>query len=182
MGAVMTGCAASRPHEAAAPREGAGRVLEVPFFADDTDQCGPSALASVMTFWDRAVAPAELRKEMYLAHLKGTLPVDLLLTAKRRGFAAHFSNGSLETVKAELMKGRPLIAFVNQGYDFMPLGHYMVITGYDDERGGLYVHSGLKADKFVPYEKFLEDWDKTRRATMLVVPAEMDKAPARDGV
>src|SRR5687767_6827273 len=65
----------------------AGRqvLLEVPFFPDKTNQCGPSALAGVLSFWGKPADPAKLREEMYLDKLKGTLPLDLFLTAKAHG-------------------------------------------------------------------------------------------------
>src|SRR5690348_10916760 len=69
--------------------------LNVPFFPDKTDQCGPATLAEVLTFWGKSVQPQELSKEMYLAKLHGTLPMDLLLTAKKHGLKAEMTKGNL---------------------------------------------------------------------------------------
>ena len=51
--------------------------LDVPFFPDTTDQCGPASLASVLNYWGKTVSPAELKSDVYLSSLKGTLPMDL---------------------------------------------------------------------------------------------------------
>ena len=59
--------------------------VAVPFFADDTDQCGPAVLASVLTYWGFRTDPVALKEEIYLPRLKGTLPLDLMLAAQARG-------------------------------------------------------------------------------------------------
>lgn len=143
-------------------------ALGVPFFPDKTDQCGPSALASVLAFWGRPSEPAELRRELYLAKLGGALPMDLLIAARAHGMAAEMPDGGLERLKRDLDAGRPVIAFVNLGWSFLPIGHFLVVTGYDDERRGVYAHSGLKKDAFLPYGRFLRQWERTGRWSLVV--------------
>jgi len=180
---VFAGCAGRQPQPL---REGPAqrsdrRLLSVPFFPDRTDQCGPSVLASILTYWNHPVDPPTLKKEIYLVQLKGSLPMDLLLAAQSRGFKAHLYNGSIEDLESELRIGHPLIAFINRGFDFLPIGHFVVITGYDEMRQGLYMHSGLKKDRFIPFRGFLGDWDKTMRSTLLILPPERDKESAHAG-
>ncbi|MDP3543602.1 MAG: C39 family peptidase [Elusimicrobiota bacterium] len=141
--------------------------LEVPFFPDGSDQCGPSALASVLTYWGRHAQPADLRRELYQAKLRGTLPVDLLLAARARGLKAEMTGGSLETLRGEIDAGRPVIAFVNFGFRFLPVGHFMVVTGYDDARGGVIAHSGKRKNEFLAYRRFQRIWDMTGRWALL---------------
>ena len=100
-----------------------------------------------------------------MAQLKGSLSIDLLLAAQNRGFKAHLYNGSIEDLKSELRKGHPLVAFINRGFDFFPIGHYVVISGYDEARRGLYIHSGTTENRFVSYRSFLRNWDQTQRST-----------------
>lgn len=142
----------------------------VPFYPDDTDQCGPATLASVLTYWGIPSNPQALKEEVYLPRLRGTLPIDLLLAAQAHGLRAEFYSGSLDNVRAELKAGHPLVAFLNLGYTVFPQGHYVVITGFDDQRQGVYVHSGLEQDLLLPYERFLRSWEKTGRWTLLVLP------------
>jgi len=158
--ALMTGCAQRRA-ASAYPR------LEVPFFSDGADQCGPAVLASVLRYWGRPAEPADLRRELYQAKLKGTLSLDLLLAARAHGLEAEMSKGTLALVKAEIDSGRPVIAFVNLGFSFLPIGHFLVVTGYDDERGGLFAHSGKKRDEFVSYARFQQAWERTGRWTLV---------------
>jgi ABC-type bacteriocin/lantibiotic exporter with double-glycine peptidase domain len=154
------------------------RLLSVPFFSDHTDQCGPSAVASVLAFWGLPVDPATLRQEVYSYRLKGSLSIDLLLAAQDRGFTVRLYEGSVEDVKSELRKGHPLVAFVNRGFDFLPIGHYVVINGFDDARQGFYVHTGTARNRFTRYASFQKNWVKTQRTTLLMLPpGHADESP-----
>lgn len=146
--------------------------MAVPFFPDDTDQCGPATLASVLTYWGFRTDPVALKEEIYLPRLKGTLPLDLMLAAQSRGLKAEIYQGSLDNLKSELAQGHPLVALLDLGFAIFPQGHYVVVIGYDDRRRGVYVHSSLDKDVFVSYERFLPSWDKTGRWTLLVTPSE----------
>lgn len=176
----LTGCAVFPVHEAAdlptavkadlannASEPGApvaSRVhFIVPFFPDNTDQCGPAALASILTYWGIPSDPRTLRDEIYLRRIRGTLSIDLLLAAQSRGLQAEGTSGTLHRLKTELAAGRPVIALLNLGWIIYPQGHYVVLTGYDDQRQGVYLHSGSVRDAFVPYPLFLAKWEKTGR-------------------
>ena len=167
---LLAGCAGPRATAAADAVQSPRVLLNVPFFPDDSDQCGPSALASVLNYWGKPAGPRELKAEIYRAPLKGSLTVDLLLAAESRGLSAEMSNGSLDGVKEELDAGHPLIAFVDVGYWFYPVGHYLVLTGYDDGARVLFAHSGLERDERISYGKFDGEWEKTRRWTLTILP------------
>ena len=144
--------------------------LALHFFPDNTDQCGPSALASVLAYWGRPAEPEILKKEIYRDSLRGSLTVDLLLAAESRGLNAEMLEGGLDRVKNELEAGHPVIAFVNSGFSFFPVGHYLVLTGYDDRRQSVFAHSGLKRDQEISYRKFEKQWGKTERWALLILP------------
>lgn len=164
---LLAGCASQGISKAPERR---GARLSVPFFPDATDQCGPSALAAVLGFYGKPATPAELRGEIYRAKLKGALTVDMMLAAQRRGLVVETANGSLDSVKTELDAGRPVLAFVNVGLRIYPVGHYLVITGYDDERRVLFAHSGKKRDRPISYAAFDKQWEKTNRWTLAIMP------------
>ena len=151
-----------------------GQVVRVvvPFFPDGSDQCGPATLASVLTYWGIPSEPAVLKAEMYRPQLGGTLPIDLLLAAQARGLQTEVSSGTLERLKAELDAHHPVVALLNLGWVVFPQGHYVVITGYDEQQQGVYMHSGLARDLFVPYAQFFSDWEKTGRWMLRVQPME----------
>src|SRR5207247_2100689 len=95
--------------------------LDVPFFPDKTDQCGPATLAGVLSFWGKSINPQQLRQEMYLAKLHGTLPMDLMLTARAHGLKAEMVQGNLEMLRAELEAGRPVLVMLNTGFSMVPV-------------------------------------------------------------
>lgn len=167
---VLFGCAGQPLLRPELRLAGVSHHIAVPFFPDNTDQCGPATLASVLTYWGIPTSPLALKEEIYLPRLRGTLPLDLLLAAQARGLKAETYQGSLDNLKSELAAGHPLVAFLNLGYALFPWGHYVVVTGYDDQRQGVYVHSSLERDVFLPYERFLQGWEKTGRWTLLVLP------------
>ncbi len=144
-------------------------LLQVPFFPDKTDQCGPATLAEVLSFWGKEVTPAELSKEIYQRKLHGTLPMDMVLAAqshtgcKPRWCAERSSNAS----KSELSAGRPVLAMLNTGFVAVPVDHYVVVTGFDERRSGLYLHSANAKNQFISYKKFLKEWNKTDDWAML---------------
>jgi len=88
-------------------------------------------------------------------------------------------SGGLADMKSELGAGHPLLVFLNVGYGVFAQGHYVVVTGYDDSRQGVYLHSGLDRDLFLSYERFLRNWRKTGQWTLLLLPPEPSaKIPA----
>jgi Peptidase_C39 like family len=144
----------------------------VPFFPDGTDQCGPATLASVLMYWGIPSEPAVLKAEIYRPQLGGTLPIDFLMAAEARGLQAEVSSGTLERLKAELDAHHPVVALLNLGWVVFPQGHYVVITGYDERQQGVYMHSGLARDLFVPYTQFFSNWGKTGRWMLRLQPIE----------
>jgi hypothetical protein len=146
--------------------------IVVPFFPDDTDQCGPATLASLLSYWGMPSEPPALKAETYSPRLRGTLPIDLLLAAQARGLHAEGSSGTMESLKAELDADRPVVALLNFGWTVFPQGHYVVITGYDERQQGIYMHSGLSRDLFVPYAQFFANWGKNGRWMLRVQPME----------
>ena len=144
-------------------------LLRVPFFPDRSDKCGPAALAGVLRFWGFDAEPETLRKDLYRDSLRGSISIDLMLAAQARGLSAEMLTGGLPRLRQELDAGHPLIAFLNQGFTFYPLGHYVVVTGYDEK--GVYVNSGAEENSFVSYSRFFRQWDKTDRWALLVLPS-----------
>jgi tetratricopeptide (TPR) repeat protein len=147
-------------------------LVNVPFFPDNTDQCGPSSLASILNFWGKSVTPAELKSEVYVKRLGGSLPMDMLPALEAHGMQAHIISGSFEDMKTELRAGRPLIAYLDFGTRRHPIGHYVVVIGYDDHRRGLYIHSSLSRDKFASYRRFNRGWKDTDHWLLLASPTK----------
>lgn len=157
---LLSGCMGDHK-KTARPGGDEGPHLAVPFYADRRDQWGPAALASVLSYWNKPAAPAELRKEVHFPKQPGSLALDLKYAARARGLEAEmYTGGNLRMLKQDLDEGRPVIVLVNIGFGWLPVRSYMVVTGYNEWLRGVYAHFGPNKDFFLSYSQFEEDWKK----------------------
>jgi tetratricopeptide (TPR) repeat protein len=145
-------------------------IDNVPFYPNTSDQCGPAVLASLLNYWGKNVTPEELKKEVYVPRLNGTLPIDLLPALHSRGIAAETLYGSFDRVKTEIRGGRPVLAYLNFGTKKHPIGHFVVINGFDDEKKVFIIHS-LKPDKLASYKRFDRGWNDTHHWMIVAEPS-----------
>ncbi|MBI2080370.1 MAG: peptidase C39 family protein [candidate division NC10 bacterium] len=159
---------AVRAAVAAAPT--AGALLAVPFFPQEEFQCGPAAMASLLAYWGRPADPEAIAEAIYLPRLQGTLSLDLLLYAERRGLTARLLDASPEALKAALRADRPVIALLNVGSRLVPTWHYVVVVGYADGPDAFVAHDGRYRERVFPYEDFAWRWQAAGRWGLLVEP------------
>lgn len=171
--AFVMGCA---PHTFVMPAPEAGPFIEgVPFYPQDEYMCGPAALASVIGFYGASGSMDSVAREVYSARLKGTLPMDLLIYAKEKGFEAKYFRGGMDALRESLVRKEPLILFLNLGYDFYPVGHYVVAVGMDEASKVVYAHSGMKEHERFTMKELERSWSKTGYSTLLVRPKAVEK-------
>ncbi len=142
----------------------------VPFYPQNEYMCGPASMASVVGYWGLHEDMLDVAKEVYEEKLSGTLPIDLLIYAKGKGFEATYYKGSLDDLRVKISQKTPLILFLNLGYDFYPVGHYIVVTGYSDRHRIVIAHSGTESEQVFTYDELLRDWGKTDFSTLLITP------------
>jgi len=146
-------------------------IHDVPFIPQKELYCGPASLATVLNFYGVKTTQEEIGKEIYLPKLRGTLNIDLLTLAKQKGAQARYYSGSLDDIKINITKNRPLILLLNLGYEFYPVYHYMVVIGFHEENGFIIAHSGIERDKAFSYKELLNAWGKTSFGTLLITPS-----------
>lgn len=145
--------------------------LEVPYFPQQVGLCGPASLTSVLKYWREEISVEEVTRAVYLPELKGALGMDLTRFARKMGMRAESYAGSLPDIKDHLSQGIPLIAFLNLGGRVFPIGHFVVITGIDETREEVIVHSGSEENKPISYQTFIAAWEKTNYWTLQVLPS-----------
>jgi ABC-type bacteriocin/lantibiotic exporter with double-glycine peptidase domain len=145
-------------------------VRGVPFYPQETDRCGPAALAGVMNFWDVPVSPGEIAEEIYSKSARGTLSLDMVLYPQRRGLAAEQYSGDMDDLRKKIDAGLPLIVLVDKGFSVLEVAHFMVIVGY--EGGGVIANSGGTRGEFISEKDFLRTWKRTNYWTLLIGPKE----------
>ncbi|MGH7416732.1 MAG: C39 family peptidase, partial [Candidatus Rokuibacteriota bacterium] len=157
-----------------------GRYIQgVPFIAQLDHYCGPASLAMVLRYWGEPVEQEEIGRELYLESVKGTLNLELEFYARRRGYRAESFRGTLETVKAEIARGRPLIVFQDQGIGPLAFPHFFVVIGYDDARELIVAHSGATEHRLISYREFLWTWGRKGSWTLRILPPDGPGAAAR---
>jgi ABC-type bacteriocin/lantibiotic exporter with double-glycine peptidase domain len=138
----------------------------VPFIRQDSQFCGPAALASVMSYYGAPVDQKIIGSRVYNEKLQGALITDLELYARDAGFETTSGRGTVEGLKAEIDRRRPVIVLVDRGFWVLSRTHYLVVFGYDDS--GFTAHDGFSASKRYRYDEFLESWSKMGNAYLLV--------------
>jgi ABC-type bacteriocin/lantibiotic exporter with double-glycine peptidase domain len=143
-------------------------IKNVPFHPQEAYQCGPASLAGVLNYWGLDVSPEEIAAEIYSQSAKGTLDVDIVLYAERRGLKVRRYAGSLEEIKDKIDLGYPLVVLVDNGFWVYQKNHFMVVVGYDEN--GIIANSGRTPLQFIPFKSFLRSWERTKFWTLLITP------------
>lgn len=145
-------------------------VPGVPFYPQEAYQCGPASLAAVLNYWGKAVTPEEIAAAIYSPRLKGTLSLDMWQYARAQDLEADMRNGSLEDLRGHLEQHIPVIAFLNLGYRWLPVGHFVVVVGLDPDAHSVITYSGTEQDSRISYDRFLDAWQKTKFWALVVRP------------
>lgn len=153
------------------PESGDVHIIEnVPFHPQEDFQCGPSSLAIVLNYHGIQVTPDEIAKEIFSGSARGTLNMDMVIYAQRKGLEALQFRGNIEELQKNIDSGFPLIVLVDYGFSVYQVNHFMVILGYSES--GVIANSGWSKGKFIAWEKFLKTWEKTHFWTLLVRPGK----------
>src|SRR4030043_904547 len=148
-----------------------GHIIEnVPFYPQTSYQCGPASLAGVLNYRGIKVTPDEISEKIYSASARGTLDIDMVLYAQKRGLLVTQYEGTVEDLRKNIDFRHPLIVLVDYGFSFVRENHFVVVTGYNDH--GIIVNSGKKKGKLVLEKDFLKSWEKTKFWTLLITGTE----------
>ena len=138
----------------------------VPFYPQESYQCGPASLAMVMNYRNVLVKPEEIAEDIYSRSARGTLNLDMVLYAQHKGLSALQYKGNLNDLKKNIDSGNPLVVLVDYGFSFYQSAHFMVVVGYNEK--GVIVNSGKMKEHFIPEKEFMKAWEKTNYWTLLI--------------
>jgi ABC-type bacteriocin/lantibiotic exporter with double-glycine peptidase domain len=141
-------------------------IRNVPFFPQEEYQCGPSSLAGVLNYYEVPVSPEDIAKEIFSESARGTLTLDMVLFAQKRGLHVRQYTGDAEDLRKNIDRGYPLIMLVDYGFSLYQVNHFMVVVGYNAH--GVIVNSGRNREKYLPWKDFLKTWEKTHFWTLLI--------------
>jgi hypothetical protein len=174
---LMAGCAQLVPQTMGlrtgwpegVPRK--AEIASVPFFPQTENQCGPAAMASVLSQSGVAVTPERLSDQIYLPARQGSLQIEMLAAPRRWGRVGYLLAPRYADVLREVAAGNPVVVLQDVG-EFFTQWHYAVLTGYDYEPGDLYLHSGTSRRLVMPFTAFERSWMKSGYWAMVVTPPD----------
>ncbi|MES2663527.1 MAG: PA2778 family cysteine peptidase [Pseudomonadota bacterium] len=140
--------------------------IQVPFYAQRDDLCGPTALAMAMEHVKKPVNFKQLEAQVYTSGLKGSLQQDMLTAARRQGLLAT-TLYTPEALFKELNNGQPVILLLNLGVKAWPKWHYTVATGFDVEREIAWINS-IKPQEEIALQHLLMQWYRGGKWGMVV--------------
>ncbi len=184
---ISFGCAA-RPavlHPAAlSGHRSVHRIANVPFVPGDPGACGPAALSSLLAYWGDPVPVDAIARALAKPSLAGVLPLDLARFAAdrvsrpasgvSRGAALEATEtiGSIDWLRDEVRRDRPVIAFLDLGVGPWRRGHFVVVVGYDDASGDVALYSGRDARAIMSYARFTRAWQRAGSWALRLAPAD----------
>ncbi|UCG78527.1 MAG: peptidase C39 family protein [Nitrospirota bacterium] len=141
-------------------------ISDVPFFPQEEFQCGPASLAGVLNFRGVRVTPEEIAGEIYSRSARGTLNIDLMIYASKRGLISRQYQGGIDDLMARIDNGDPVILLVDLGVSLYKIHHFMVVKGYTDD--AIIANSGRDEGKVISMDKLRRMWKKTGYWTLLI--------------
>lgn len=180
--ALIAGCASTRVGSLLEQRPvglpAAAELAATPFFAQEDYQCGPAALAMVLTHAGRMATPEALVAQVYLPARKGSLQVEMLAAARRHRLVASTLAPNLEDLLREIAAGNPVVVLQNLALDWAPQWHYAVAIGYDLDAREIVLRSGMTRRLTMSLDTFERTWARSGHWAMLALPPELLPASA----
>lgn len=146
-------------------------LSQTPFFPQTEHQCGPAALATVLQPHHVDVSPQTLSSQLYIPGRKGSLQVEMAVTARRYGMLPYPLNREFADLLAEIAAGNPVLVLQNLGFDWWPQWHYAVVIGYDIANNELTLRSGTTKRWQTTFTSFERTWGRADNWALVIVPA-----------
>jgi len=142
------------------------------------NNCGPANLSMALSFWgwkgDQRIIADILKPN---ARDKNIMPYEMehFIEEQTELEAVTRVGGDLDTIKAFLSSGFPVIA--EKGFEGISfdgwMGHYQVVTGYDDNTETLIVQDSYKGpDQIETYQDFIDQWRAFNYTYIVPFPTE----------
>lgn len=179
---ALAGCAAHGPVLSPVVEERYEPRVELeatPFYPQEQYQCGPAALATVLSAAGVAVTPEQLVPAIYLPGRRGSLQPELLAATRQHDRIPYVLPGSTDALVATLAGGFPVLVLQKLGAGPVPGWHYAVVVGYDSPRDRVVLRSGTERRREMKASHFLATWERAGRWAVValepgVLPPEAD--------
>ena len=154
----------------ALPEDPRHELAGVAFFPQDTHQCGPAALATVLVTTGVDTTPEQLVPEVYIPARRGSLQLEMLAAARRHGRIPWLLPPEFTALQAELAAGNPVLVLQDLGALGIRRWHYAVVIGHDPEREVLVLRSGTQRRHLEGERYFLRSWQASDNWAITLTP------------
>lgn len=176
---LVTGCSLSAPpslEDFKTNIQSQQILTDTPFFPQEEYQCGPAALATILTREGISVKPSDLTSKVYLPARKGSLQLEMIAAARSYGLIPYSLDPSLTALIRQLAAGKPVLVLQNLSFDWYPKWHYAVVIGYDLQKKLVYLRSGTHKKIRIPFNTFERTWARASNWGVVVFqPGELPK-------
>lgn len=156
-------------------------LVDTPFYPQKQFECGPAALATLLTASGITTSPESIAGQVYLPARRGSLQPEMLAAARSAGRLPYLLTPGLASITAELAAGRPVLILQNLGVGWAPRWHYAVVVGADADRQQVVLRSGTDARRVMRTPVFLRTWRRSGFWAMTTLtPGELPADPDRD--
>jgi hypothetical protein len=136
-------------------------LITTPFFPQELYQCGPAALATVLSANGIQATPDQLKSEVYIPDRKGSLQIEMLASARKHGTIAVVIPPQLDSLIREVAAGHPVLILQNLGFSWYPSWHYAVVIGYDLDEKTATLRSGTTKREKLSFRTLKNTWARS---------------------
>lgn len=172
---LLAGCAAN-PFDALPPRAHAApmELTRTPFFPQEDYQCGPAALATVLTGTGVRVAPDDLVPLVYVPGRRGSFQAEIVAATRRHDRLPYIIAPEFAALLSEVESGRPVLVLQNLGIALIPAWHYAVVVGFSPDEGEVILRSGTDRRRITAASVFARTWKRSGNWGMVALrPGEL---------
>ncbi|WP_455207623.1 PA2778 family cysteine peptidase [Kaarinaea lacus] len=153
-------------------------INNVPFYAQEKYQCGPAALAMLLSWSNQSTTPEELTSLVYVPGRKGSFQLEMIAATRSYNRIPYELSSGWQSLIAEVEAGNPVLVLQNLGLSWFPNWHYAVVKGIDIANNEIILHSGTNENYVINLQTFERTWQRAAKWAMVVMPAERLPASA----
>ncbi|RJP47321.1 MAG: hypothetical protein C4584_00600 [Armatimonadetes bacterium] len=156
-------------------------LTDIPFIYQTFNNCGPASLSMILKFYNLNVSQEELGNILrpyqhplgYNDDKSVTFPEFIPIVENYNLVSFHRPNGDIDKVKLLLTNDIPILTrtWVKEDY---PVGHFRIITGYDDQTGNFTQVDSIGGYQRIPYQRFLNLWQPFNYEYMTITSPEKE--------
>jgi ABC-type bacteriocin/lantibiotic exporter with double-glycine peptidase domain len=135
------------------------------------DDCGPAALTMVLRWHERATTLDEMARECPPREGGGVTAGALQNAARAKGLKAHVVAGTIDDLREQIAKGRPVIVGLVKPHLDRARPHFEVVAGIDRDEQVVITIDPARGWTWNTYEGFLAEWEPAGRPLLIVAAA-----------